>query len=285
MIAALPSQKLTFQRSRDKAIGIRYGTVAFLNLKMEISYTKHTDGTELAYRHHPASSQQQHKPGVLFLPGYGSDMEGTKATKIFSWATQQGLQATLMDYGGHGNSSGQFTEGTFGQWCDHAGHILETITSGPQILVGSSMGGWIMMLLALQCPQRVCGLMGLATATDFPSRLILPSLSNEQKQELRRKGETILTYSSLPITQRYIEESVNHHLFETERLRNLTCPVTLIHGVQDSVVPWMWSCQLQQELGSDSVTVILIKNDGHRLSEPQSLDILINNLARLYEAV
>ena len=248
---------------------------------MEISYSKHTDGTQLAYRHHPASSQQMDKPGILFLPGYGSDMEGTKATKLFNWAREQGLQATLMDYGGHGSSSGRFTNGTLGQWRDHASHILETIASGPQILVGSSMGGWIMMLLALQWPQRVSGLMGLATATDFPSRLILPSLTNEQKQELRRKGETILTYSSLPITEHYIQESVNHHLFDTGHLRNLTCPVALIHGVQDSVVPWMWSCQLQQELGSDSVTVILIKNDGHRLSEPQSLDIAINNLARM----
>lgn len=252
---------------------------------MEISYSTHADGTQLAYRHHPAIAKQNHKPGLLFLPGYGSDMEGTKATTLFAWAKQQGLRATLMDYGGHGSSSGQFTEGTLGQWTDHARHILETITSGPQILVGSSMGGWIMMLLALQCPQRVCGLIGLATATDFPSRLILPTLSNEQKQELTSKGKILLSYSSLPITQRYIEESVNHHLLATECLSNLTCPVTLIHGVQDSVVPWMWSCQLQQELGSDSVTTILIKHGDHRLSDSQSLDLLIDSLARLYEIV
>jgi len=252
---------------------------------MEISYSKHADGTQLAYRHHPAIAKQNRQPGLLFLPGYGSDMEGTKATTLFSWANQQGLQVTLMDYGGHGSSSGQFTQGTLGQWCDHARHILETITSGPQILVGSSMGGWIMMLLALQYPQRVCGLMGLATATDFPSRLILPALSDQQKQALNTSGEIFLNYSSLPMTQRYIQESVNHHLLDTKRLANLTCPVTLIHGVQDSVVPWRWSCQLQQELGSDSVTVILIKHGNHRLSDPESLDILIDSLARLYKVV
>ncbi len=252
---------------------------------MEISYSKHPDGTHIAYYHHPASANQSQKPGLLFLPGYGSDMEGTKATTLLNWARKKGLQATLMDYGGHGNSSGQFTEGTFGEWVNHACHILETVTSGRQIVVGSSMGGWIMLLLALQDPQRVCGLIGLATATDFPSKLILPALTQEQKQELETKGEIILTHSSLPMTQRYLQESVNHHLLGTERLGDLTCPVTLIHGLQDSVVPWQWSCQLQQELGSDLVTLILLKQGEHRLSDAHSLNILIDSLARLYEVV
>jgi len=252
---------------------------------MEISYSKHPDGTQLAYRHHAASVKQSYQPGLLFLPGYGSNMDGTKATQIFTWAKQQGLQATLMDYGGHGYSSGEFSEGTLGQWTDHACHILETITSGPQILVGSSMGGWIMMLLALHSPQRVCGLMGLATATDFTSRLILPGLSTQQRQELWTKGEIILAHSSLPMTQRYIQESINHHLLGNERLRTLSCPVTLLHGRQDTVIPWMCSCELQQEFGSDLVTVILLKSGDHRLSDPQSLDILIDSLARLYQVV
>jgi alpha-beta hydrolase superfamily lysophospholipase len=211
-------------------------------------------------------------------------MEGTKATKIFAWARQQGLQATLMDYGGHGHSSGQFTEGTLGQWSDHARHILETITSGRQLLVGSSMGGWIMMLLALQCPQRVCGLMGLATATDSTSQLILPALSDQQKQELRSQGEITLVEGSLPLSERYLQESVNHNLLP-DHLRTLTCPVTLIHGLQDNIIPWRWSCQLQQELGSESVTVTLIKHANHRLSDPQSLAIIIDSLARLYEVI
>lgn len=249
---------------------------------MEIRYSKHPDGTQLAYRHHPASVKQKDQPGILFLPGYGSDMEGTKATKIFAWAMQQGIQATLMDYGGHGSSSGQFTEGTLGQWRDHARHILETITSGQQILIGSSMGGWVMMLLALQCPQRVCGLIGLATAVDFTSRSILPSLSDQQKEELEIEGQTILTHSSLPITQGFLKESVHHHLMANQRLHRLTCPVTLIHGRQDAVIPWGWSCELQQELGSDEVTVILLKNGDHRLSDEESLDVLIDRLASFY---
>jgi pimeloyl-ACP methyl ester carboxylesterase len=102
---------------------------------MEVQYTQHPDGTQLAYRHHPASAKNQDQPGLLFLPGYGSDMDGTKATQILSWAKEQGVQATFMDYGGHGYSSGQFTKGTLGQWKDHARYILETITSGTQILV------------------------------------------------------------------------------------------------------------------------------------------------------
>ena len=247
----------------------------------EINYSKHPDGTRLAYRHHRGIPSQNHKPGLFFLPGYGSDMEGTKATKIFNWAKQQGLQATLMDYGGHGNSSGEFTDGTLGQWTDQARHILETVTSGSQILVGSSMGGWIMMLLALQCPQRVCGLVGLATATDFTSRLIFPSLGDREKEELESNGQMILNHSGLPLTQHYLQESVNHNLLDTERLRNLTCPVTLIHGLQDTVIPWQWSCQLQQQLGSEDVTVIVIKHGDHRLSDPQSLNILLDSLARL----
>jgi len=249
---------------------------------MEIQYCQHADGTQIAYRHNPASAEQNHKPGLMFLPGYGSDMEGTKATTLFNWAQQQGLEATLMDYGGHGRSSGQFSEGTLGQWRDHACHILETITSGPQILVGSSMGGWIMMLLALQYPQRIVGLMGLATATDFASQLILPALSEQQRQELNNQGETLLSYSGLPITQRYIQESINHNLLDTEHIANLTCPVILIHGLKDSVVPWRWSFKLQEALGSESVTVIVLKQGEHRLSDSETLDILIDNLARLY---
>ncbi|QDZ41288.1 alpha/beta hydrolase [Euhalothece natronophila Z-M001] len=250
---------------------------------MEIKYCQHPDGTQIAYRHHPASSEQNHQPGLLFLPGYGSDMEGTKATTIFSWAKQQGVQATLMDYGGHGNSSGEFREGTLGQWTNHARYILETITSGPQILIGSSMGGWIMMLLALQYPQRISGLMGIATAIDFISELVLPNLSEQQKEALKVKGETILDYSGLPLTQRYVEEAVSHNLLKNKHLHDLTCPVTLIHGLQDSVIPWRWSCQLQQELGSDEVTLVVIKQGNHRLSDPQSLDLLVDNLARLWK--
>lgn len=252
---------------------------------MEINYSKHPDGTQLAYRHLEASAKRKNQPGLLFLPGYGSDMEGTKATQIFAWAKEQGFQATLIDYGGHGRSSGKFTEGTLGQWLDHARYLLETVTSGRQILVGSSMGGWIMMLLALQFPQRISGLIGLAAATDFTSRLIEPSLSEEQKQELQMKGETILNYSGFPMTQNYLQESEKHILFNTERLRYLTCPVTLIHGLKDTVIPWRWSCELQQELGSDNVTVILIKHGDHRLSDSQSLDLLIDALTRLYQVV
>lgn len=252
---------------------------------MEIKYTRHPDQTQLAYCHHPASSTQKHKPGLLFLPGYGSDLEGTKATTLFNWAIEQGLQATLMDYGGHGYSSGKFREGTLGQWRNHARYILETITSGRQILIGSSMGGWIMMLLALQSPKRVCGLMGLATACDFPSRSIEPSLTDEQKQQLKTKGETIIDYSSLPMTQHFLEESMDHNLFGTGDLNQITCPVTLIHGVGDSVIPWHGSCELQQELGSDYVTVTLIKHGNHRLSDSQSLKIIIDSLARLYDLV
>jgi len=248
---------------------------------MEIHYSQHPDGVQLAYRHHPAISHQTQKPGLLFLPGYGSNMEGTKATTIFNWAKQQGIQATLMDYGGHGNSSGKFTDGVLGQWTNHARYILETITSGPQILVGSSMGGWIMMILAIQCPQKVCGLMGFATATDFPSKLILPSLSLEQKQNLNTKGEIILTHSALPMTQAYLLESINHNLLGTRHLEKITCPVTLLHGLKDNVVPWRWSCQLQQEIGSTSVILTLIKQGDHRLSDAQSLGILIDSLARL----
>lgn len=236
------------------------------------------DGSQLAYRHREGSG-----PGVLFCAGFNSDMQGNKAVALDAWCREQGRQFTRFDYFGHGLSSGAVEDGCIGRWRDDTLAVLDEITSGPQLLVGSSMGGWIMLLVALLRPQRLCGLLGLAAAPDFTARLA-QSLGDEQRRQLAASG-----YADLPncyddgqpyrIGRYMLEEGASHLLLEGQIPLDL--PVRLIHGQRDEDVPWQLSLQLAECLQSEDVEVQLVKNGDHRLSEAADLQRLRNTVQQL----
>lgn len=234
-------------------------------------YLRLPDDSRLAYTHHAGSG-----PGILFLSGFNSDMQGNKALALDAWCRQRGRQFTRFDYFGHGQSSGAVEEGCIGRWRDDALTVLDQVTEGPQLLVGSSMGGWIMLLVALQRPQRLRGLVGLAAAPDFTARLA-QNLSPSQRQQLAGTG-----YADLPncyddgepyrIGRHMLEEGAAHLLLGSEIAVDL--PVRLIHGQRDDDVPWQLSLELAQRLRSADVEVQLVKSGDHRLSEPADLQRL-----------
>lgn len=245
-------------------------------------YLNRPDGLKIAYHHVPGkrSDVQEASPGVMFLGGFMSDMTGTKATHLEAYCIRQGVAYTRFDYSGHGQSSGKFVDGTIGKWASDAIAVLDEITSGPQILVGSSMGGWIMLLTALARKERVAGLVGIAAAPDFTEDLMWAGFSDEQKQTILEQGALIepTEYGDDPytITRALIEDGRNQLL-----LRNpiaLACPVRLVQGMQDPDVPWQTSIRLTEALATDDVRVDLIKTGDHRLSEPDQLDMITKHI-------
>ena len=239
------------------------------------------EGVRLAY--HKTAGRG---PGVVFLGGFASDMSGTKALALEAWARECGQAFLRVDYQGHGDSSGRFEDGTIGTWRDDALAALDQLTEGPQILVGSSMGGWIMLLAALARPQRVAGLVGLAAAPDFTEELLWARLTEEQQRTIEREGVWHMPSEygdPLPITRRLIEEGREHLLLQ--RRIEIACPVRLIQGTADDDVPWGWALKLQDALASADVETTLVKDADHRLSEPRDLDRLTATLERLLRQV
>jgi pimeloyl-ACP methyl ester carboxylesterase len=217
------------------------------------------------------------------LGGYASDMTGTKATWLEAFAAARGQDFLRIDYQGHGESSGRFDEGTIGSWAEDAVAALDELSEGPQILIGSSMGGWIMLLVALGRPERVAGLVGIAAAPDFTENLMWKQFTPEIKETLARDGVYYepSEYSEEPytITLRLIEDGRNNLVLD-EPLP-IACPVRLIHGIADPDVPWSLSIELMEKLESGDVEVTLVKGGGHRLSEPEDMERLGRIVAAL----
>jgi pimeloyl-ACP methyl ester carboxylesterase len=238
------------------------------------------DGSAIAYHRTPGSA-----PGIVFLGGFMSDMTGSKALSLESLARQQGRAFLRFDYQGHGASTGRFEDGTIGSWTADAVAALDALTEGPQVLVGSSMGGWIMLLTALARPQRIAGLLGIAAAPDFTEDLMWDAYPQGVRDTLRREGvyREPSDYGDEPytITMRLIDEG-RKHLLLREAIP-ITCPVRLIHGMADPDVPWQTSIRLAERLESGDVEVTLVKSGGHRLSEPEDLDRLGKTLEGLIE--
>ncbi|RMF08878.1 MAG: alpha/beta hydrolase [Alphaproteobacteria bacterium] len=227
------------------------------------------DGSVIAYHKIEGNS-----PGVIFLGGFMSDMTGTKATALEAHCRAHGRAFIRFDYQGHGQSSGRFRDGTIGRWRDDAIAVLDRLAEGPQVLVGSSMGGWIALLAALARPERVVGVVGIAAAPDFTRDLMWERYSEEQRSILQSEGfiEEPSEYSDEPyvITYRLIEEARDHILLD--RPVAIHVPVRLLHGMQDADVPWQTALRLADRLESEDVTVTLVKNGDHRLSEPADID-------------
>jgi pimeloyl-ACP methyl ester carboxylesterase len=247
------------------------------------NYLNRSDGTKIAYHHVPgklSDVQVSNTPGVMFLGGFMSDMTGTKATHLEAHCLRQGVAYTRFDYSGHGQSSGKFADGTIGQWADNAVAVLDEITTGPQILVGSSMGGWIMLLAALARKERIAGLVGIAAAPDFTEDLMWAQFSDDQKKTIADEGALIepTEYGDDPytITRALIEDGRNQLLLRKPIA--LDCPVRLVQGMQDPDVPWQTALRLTEALTTDDVRIDLIKTGDHRLSEPDQLDVITKHL-------
>lgn len=233
------------------------------------------EGRRLAYCQTSGAS-----PGVVFLPGFKSDMEGTKALALEAHLKAKGRAMLRFDYSGHGRSSGAFEDGTVSAWKADTLAVIDALTEGPQILVGSSMGGWLALLAALARPDRVAGLVLIAPAPDFTEKLMWANFGEAAKKKLLREGWVAMPsdYDDEPykITRALIEDGRNHQLLDGPI--PFDGPVRLLHGQEDPDVPWEWSMKIAERLTSDDVIISLNKAGDHRLSEP-------DDIARLCRAV
>jgi pimeloyl-ACP methyl ester carboxylesterase len=221
-------------------------------------------------------------PTVVFCGGFMSDMTGTKACALERFCAGRGQAYVRFDYLGHGRSSGRFEDGTIGRWAEDAIAVIDEATEGPVVLVGSSMGGWVMLLAAL-ARMRVKGLVGVAPAPDFTRRMLETELTEAQRTALSRDGRVAVPseYSDEPyvITRAMIEDGNARSVLD--RPIDLDIPVRLLHGMRDDDVPWRVSLDLAAALTGDDVTVTLVKDGDHRLSEPPDIERLCAAVAEV----
>jgi pimeloyl-ACP methyl ester carboxylesterase len=233
----------------------------------------------IAYRKRAGHSA---KPGVIWLGGFKSDMKSTKAERIDQWAQANGRAFLRFDYSGHGESEGRFEDGTIGSWLEDSLTVIRQLSAGPQILVGSSMGGWISLLVARALAQageaqRLAGLVLIAPAVDFTEALMWKNLPADARRDIEEKGVWLRhsEYSPEPyaITRQLIEDGRKHLLLD--RSIRSHCPVHILQGMQDPDVPWLHAMQLVEHLAGDPVAVTLIKDGDHRLSRDEDIARLL----------
>lgn len=237
----------------------------------DIDYLETPQGRRIAYRRTVGSA-----PGVVFLGGFRSDMEGTKAQHLEEWARTRGRAFLRFDYSGHGQSSGAFEEGCIGDWAEDAESAILALTEGKQVLVGSSMGGWIALLIARRLPERVAGLVGVAAAPDFTEDSMWAGFEDAQRAALAREGRVALpsAYSDEPyvITRRLIEDGRSHLVLRAP-LR-LPFPVRLLQGTEDSDVPVAVAMQLLDHAEGADIRLTLVKGADHRFSTTECLSLI-----------
>lgn len=224
-------------------------------------------------------------PGVVFLGGFRSDMTGSKALALRDACAARGRAFLRFDYSGHGASAGRFEEGTIGAWAQDALTVFDALTDGPQVLVGSSMGGWISLLLARARPERIAGCIGIAPAPDFTETLMWPSFTGAQRDELKTRGVIHLPSQygdPVPITRALIEDGARHSVLGSPI--PLACPVRILQGMRDPDVPWRHALRLVDALAGEDVRLHLIKDGDHRLSRPEDLALLVETLDSLLAA-
>lgn len=239
---------------------------------------KRPDGHTIAYHRVPGGP-----PGIVFLAGLRSDMTGAKALYLDQYCRRHWRAYVRFDYFGHGRSSGEFARGTVGRWAEDAIAVLDELTQGPQILVGSSIGGWIMLLAALARPLRIHALIGIAAAPDATEDLLWPRLDAAQRDTLLTTGSVTVPSEYDPAGYTYsrgLIEEARRHLLMRQPIA-LDCPVRLLHGLADPSVPWQTSLRLAERLASRDVTVTLVKDGDHRLSTPPDLARLAATLGEV----
>ena len=235
------------------------------------------DARKIAVRRRPGAN-----PGFVWLGGYRSDMAGTKAVAVDAWCADRGFACCRHDYSGHGESGGQFLDGTISRWTAESLAVFDAFTDGPQILVGSSMGGWVALLMARELKRRgeadrLAGMLLIAPAPDFTHELMWPQLSDAQKREIAEKGylEEKSQYSDDPnIYTKALFDDGEKNLVMTGPI-DLGCPVHIVQGKEDPDVPFEHAMKLAEHLPSDDVTVTLVKDGDHRLSRPQDIELLL----------
>ncbi len=218
-------------------------------------------------------------PGVVWLGGFHSDMNGTKAQALDAWAEARGRAYLRFDYFGHGASSGAFGDGTITRWRDDALAVLDSFCNGPQVLVGSSMGAWIALIVARTRPEKVAALLLLAPAADFTEALIWARMTPDIRGEVMERGEwqrpSAYGDGPYPITRALIEDGRRHLLLDAPI--ELACPVHILQGMKDPDVPWQHALKLVEKLSGNPV-LTLIKNGDHRLSTPEDIDLITRTL-------
>lgn len=246
-----------------------------------VYFTK-SNGEKLAYHHTKATEVGAHLPAVMFLGGFKSDMMGTKALFLEAQAKQRGQEFVRFDYRGHGQSDGEFEEGTIGAWAEDAMDILDHIVTDDVILVGSSMGGWVSLLLLLNRTQRVLGMVGIAAAPDF-TKDIEAELSSEQKDVIEKDGrlEVPNDYDDNPyvFTKALLDDGALNCVLNKEQ--TVSRPMTLLQGKQDADVPWQKALKIKDVFSACDVDVIFIDDGDHRLSRDQDLQLIDNAVQAL----
>jgi pimeloyl-ACP methyl ester carboxylesterase len=221
-------------------------------------------------------------PGLFWLGGFKSDMKGTKAEALDAWAASQGRACVRFDYSGHGESSGDFADGTIGRWLEESLAVYRRFAQGPQILIGSSMGGWIALLLAqalrkVKDATPIAGMVLIAPAVDFTEELMWKQFPDAIKREIEEKGAWMrpseYSEAPYPITKGLIEEGHKHLMLGG--MIETGCPVHILQGVKDPDVPWRHAEQLVTRFARDDVVLTLIKDGDHRLSRPEDIERLI----------
>src|SRR4051812_21890537 len=240
-------------------------------------------GREAAARTVAVRARAGASPGLFWLSGFNSDMQGTKAVALDAWAAEQGRACVRFDYSGHGTSGGNFADGTIGRWLEETVAVFDAFCQGPQVGIGSSMGGWMALLLARQIARRrgagragLAGLVLIAPAPDFTEELMWKTFTPEVREEIETKGVWMRPSQygePYPITRRLIEEGRNHLLLGS--MIETGCPVRILQGVQDPDVPWNHAVELTSRLAQDDVVLTLVKDGDHRLSRPEDLERLI----------
>ncbi len=245
-------------------------------MSKEVSDTIDVGGNRIAVRH-----RQGRNPGLVWLGGFKSDMAGTKANVLDQWAADNGYAFTRHDYSGHGESGGRFEDGTISRWLGESLAVFERFTEGPQILVGSSMGGWIALRMVQELQRagnsgRLAGMLLIAPAPDFTAELMEPDLTPEQLQALETQGycEEPSEYSDEPniYTKALFEDGRNNRVLTG--MIETHCPVHILQGMADPDVPHSHAQRLVEHLPADDVTLTLIRDGDHRLSRPQDLALL-----------
>lgn len=247
------------------------------------------DGVPLAYRRSSASPAHAdpHHASVVWLGGFHSDMLGEKASLLHNAVHATGRGFVRFDYLGHGESGGSFADGTIGRWRSDALAVIDNLTHGPLVLVGSSMGGWMSLLCALARPERVKALVLLAPAPDFTDKLMWASFDDSQKRQIMEQGHWIRPSpydpAGYPITKMLIEEGRDWNILDSDI--PLSIPVRILHGGLDTDVPWTHSLDLADKLKSSDVVWTLIKDGDHRLSRPQDITRMIATVLATVEQV